>query len=47
MITQKARLSLRSKVSTRPGDGQSGTQGFQYGSALLQFDATGDEQFLE
>lgn len=23
------------------------TQGFQYGSALLQFDATGDEQFLE
>ncbi len=23
------------------------TQGFQYGSALLQFDATGDERFLE
>ena len=23
------------------------TQGFQYGSALLQFDATGDEQFLK
>jgi unsaturated chondroitin disaccharide hydrolase len=23
------------------------TQGFQYGSAILQFDATGDEQFLE
>ena len=23
------------------------TQGFQFGSALLQFDATGDEQFLE
>ncbi len=23
------------------------TQGFQYGSALLQFDATGDEQFLQ
>jgi len=23
------------------------TQGFQYGSALLQFDATGDKQFLE
>jgi len=23
------------------------TQGFQYGSALLQFDATGDEEFLE
>src|SRR5688572_6137838 len=23
------------------------TQGFQYGSALLQFDATGDDQFLE
>lgn len=23
------------------------TQGFQYGSALLQFEATGDEQFLE
>jgi len=23
------------------------TQGFQYGSALLQFDATGDEQFLD
>src|ERR1051325_11968483 len=23
------------------------TQGFQYGSALLQFDATGDEQYLE
>jgi len=23
------------------------TQGFQYGSALLQFDATGDQQFLE
>lgn len=23
------------------------TQGFQYGSALLQFDATGDEKFLE
>src|SRR5262245_6843548 len=23
------------------------TQGFQYGSALLQFDATGDRQFLE
>src|SRR4030095_50783 len=23
------------------------TQGFQYGSALLQFDAMGDEQFLE
>ena len=22
------------------------TQGFQYGSALLQFDATGDERFL-
>ena len=22
------------------------TQGFQYGSALLQFDATGDESFL-
>jgi len=23
------------------------TQGFQFGSALLQFDATGDERFLE
>src|SRR6188508_1779257 len=23
------------------------TQGFQYGSALLQFDATGDDQFLK
>src|SRR5688572_508423 len=23
------------------------TQGFQFGSALLQFDATGDEEFLE
>ena len=23
------------------------TQGFQFGSAILQFDATGDEQFLE
>ena len=23
------------------------TQGFQFGSALLQYDATGDEQFLE
>src|SRR6267143_1024505 len=23
------------------------TQGFQFGSALLQFDATGEEQFLE
>ncbi|MBL9126948.1 MAG: glycosyl hydrolase, partial [Verrucomicrobiales bacterium] len=23
------------------------TQGFQYGSALLQFDATGDARFLE
>src|SRR5262244_1595677 len=23
------------------------TQGFQYGSALLQFDATGDERFLQ
>src|SRR5918993_5718593 len=23
------------------------TQGFQFGSALLQFDATGDEQFLD
>ncbi len=23
------------------------TQGFQFGSALLQFDATGDRQFLE
>ena len=23
------------------------TQGFQYGSAILQFDATGDEEFLE
>src|SRR5438094_104225 len=23
------------------------TQGFQYGSALLQFDATGEERFLE
>src|SRR6267378_2538020 len=23
------------------------TQGFQFGSALLKFDATGDEQFLE
>lgn len=23
------------------------TQGFQYGSAILQFDATGDEQFLK
>src|SRR5918992_4506740 len=23
------------------------TQGFQFGSALLQFDATGDEQFLK
>ena len=23
------------------------TQGFQFGSALLQFDATDDEQFLE
>src|SRR5260370_36497436 len=23
------------------------TQGFQYGSALLQFDATGDQRFLE
>ena len=23
------------------------TQGFQYGSALLQYDATGEEEFLE
>ena len=23
------------------------TQGFQFGSAILQFDATGDQQFLE
>ena len=23
------------------------TQGFQFGSALLQFDATGDKEFLE
>ena len=23
------------------------TQGFQFGSAILQFDATGDERFLE
>jgi unsaturated chondroitin disaccharide hydrolase len=38
-------FTVRGKYSSRGWT--EWTQGFQYGSALLQFDATGDEQFLE
>ena len=34
-------------AATRRAAGPSGPQGFQFGSALLQFDATGDAAFLE
>ena len=41
-----ARVHRRTAATRRKGWTE-WTQGFQYGSALLQFDATGDERFLE
>src|SRR6266487_6431346 len=38
-------FSIKGKYTTRGWT--EWTQGFQFGSALLQFDATGDERFLE
>ena len=38
-------FTVRGKYTTRGWT--EWTQGFQYGSALLQFDAMGDERFLE
>jgi hypothetical protein len=38
-------FTIRGKYSTRGWT--EWTQGFQYGSAILQFDATGEEEFLE
>jgi len=51
-IEQNYDISKGSPVFTRKGEYTTRgwtewTQGFQYGSAILQFDATGEEQFLE
>ena len=51
-IEQKYDVSKGSPVFTRKGEYTTRgwtewTQGFQFGSAILQFDATGEEEFLE
>ena len=51
-IEQKYDVSKGSPVFTRKGEYTTRgwtewTQGFCYGSAILQFDATGEEEFLE
>ena len=41
------RCSRSMRTLSRRAAGRSGPQGFQFGSALLQFDATGEREFLE
>ncbi len=52
LIEQRSEESLQTPVFTvagvyQPQGWTEWTQGFQYGSLILQFDATGDEQWLE
>ena len=47
MMLQKAHRFLLSMANTTTRGWTEWTQGFQYGSAILQYDATGEKSFLD